>query len=427
MSEPDRHTDARWNTMSVPADDLPALSYLDPNEITRLYGPRFQRNPMGLYREMRRRHGPVAPVLLDGDVPAWLVLGYRELHFVTSNPDIFGRDSRRWNAWDRIPPDWPLLPVVGHRPSVLYTEGEEHHRRAGAISDVLAAVDQFELRTTCERIADQLIDGFAGRGEAELMDGYAHRMPLLTVAALLGFPEAETPSLMRDIFVTLDNGEDAVGAHERVAARTAWLLDQCRLRPGPDIPSRLAAHPVGLTDDEIREDLMVLLAAAQQNTAYWIGNTLRLMLTDARFAVTISGGRRSIGQALNEVLWEDTPTQIMTGRWAVRSTTLGGQRIQSGDMIVLGLAAANADPQIRPDSYDGPGGNHAYMSFSHGEHRCPYPAQEIAEVVTRTAVEILLDRLPDLTLAVPADALVWRPTVWMRGLTALPVEFTPTA
>jgi len=91
---------------------------------------------------------------------------------------------------------------------------------------------------------------------------------------------------------------------------------------------------------------------------------------------------------------------------------------------VLGLAAANSDPQVRPESGDSTG-NEAYMSFSHGEHGCPYPAQEIARTITRVGIEVLLDRLPDIVLAVEPDALEWRSSVWMRGLTALPVEFTP--
>ena len=122
-----------------------------------LSAPQYQQTPGELYREMRRQHGPVIPITLDGGVPAWLVLGYRELHHVTSNDQLFARDSRRWHAWDSIPPDWPLLPFVGYQPSVLFTEGAEHRRRAGAISEALGAVDQFELRARCEHIADELM------------------------------------------------------------------------------------------------------------------------------------------------------------------------------------------------------------------------------------------------------------------------------
>ena len=96
-----------------------------------LGGPRFQTEPAQLYREMRRDHGAVTPVVLDGDVPAWLVLGYRELHQVTGDPVLFSRDSDLWNQWDRIPDDWPLLPMIGRKqPSILYTVGERHRERA---------------------------------------------------------------------------------------------------------------------------------------------------------------------------------------------------------------------------------------------------------------------------------------------------------
>ncbi|HEY7486340.1 MAG TPA: cytochrome P450, partial [Streptosporangiaceae bacterium] len=56
---------------------------------------------------------------------------------------------------------------------------------------------------------------------------------------------------------------------------------------------------------------------------------------------------------------------------------------------------------------------------------CPHPAQEIAEVIAEIAIEVLLDRLPDVTLAVADEALVWRASPWMRGLIALPVRFSP--
>ncbi|AXI78396.1 cytochrome P450 [Peterkaempfera bronchialis] len=392
-----------------------------------LDGLQFQQTTAELYRKLRREHGAVAPVVLDGGVPAWLVLGYREVHYVTSNDQLFARDSRRWHAWDSIPDDWPLLPYVGYQPSVLFTEGAEHRRRSGAISDALGGVDQFELQSTCERIADQLIDAFAGRGAADLMADYAHLLPLLAVVKMCGLPDSETPDLVRDLTASLDAGEDddPVAAYGRVQDRIQRLVESRHQRPGPDVPSRLLAHEAGLTDEQIVQDLISVIAAAQQPTANWIGNTLRLMLTDERFSVTLSGGRRSIGQALNEVLWEDTPTQNFIGRWAARDTQLAGRRIRQGDLLILGLAAANTDPQVRPDAAAGAAGNQAHLSFSHGEHQCPYPAPELAEVIAKAAVEVLLDRLPDVEVAVDAATLVWRPSIWMRGLEALPVEFSP--
>jgi hypothetical protein len=69
---------------------------------------------------------------------------------------------------------------------------------------------------------------------------------------------------------------------------------------------------------------------------------------------------------------------------------------QAGRLVDV---AANTDPQVWPDSFAIAGGNHAHVSSSHGEHGCPYPARELAEVIAHTAVEVLLDRLPDVRLA----------------------------
>ncbi|MER7936146.1 cytochrome P450 [Streptomyces sp. NPDC093272] len=394
-----------------------------------LAGLQYQQTPSQLYRSLRREHGPVAPVLLDGDIPAWLVLGYPEVSYVTSHDELFARDSRRWNQWDAIPPDWPLLPYVGYQPSVLFTEGTEHQRRAGVITQALEGVDQFELARECELIAGQLISSFAGSGEAELMSTYAHALPARGVLWMCGMPQdsTDTEQLVDDLRISLDAGEgdDPVAAYMRVGERIMQLVKEKRDRPGSDVTSRMLLDPAGLSDEEIVQDLISVIAAAQQPTANWICNTLRLLLTDERFALNVSGGRVSVGEALNEVLWLDTPTQNFIGRWAVRDTQLGGRLIREGDCLVLGLAAANTDPQIWPESHVG-AENSAHLSFSNGEHRCPYPAPLLADVMARTAVETLLERLPDLVLAVEADDLTWRPSVWMRGLTSLPVRFTPT-
>jgi cytochrome P450 len=93
-------------------------------------------------------------------------------------------------------------------------------------------------------------------------------------------------------------------------------------------------------------------------------------------------------------------------------------------MLVLSVAAAHADPAVQPGVADDASANRAHLAFGHGEHRCPVHAEEFAEVIAQTAVEVLLDRLPDVRLAVPAPDLVWAPAIWVRGLTALPVTFT---
>ncbi|MFE4752033.1 cytochrome P450 [Streptomyces mirabilis] len=392
-----------------------------------LSGPRFQTDPAELYREMRRDHGAVTPVVLDGDIPAWLVLGYRELHQVTGDPVLFSRDSELWNQWDRIPDDWPLLPMIGRKqPSILYTVGERHRERAAMISDALEAVDAFELRAQAERFADELIDAACAKGEADLIGGYAALLPVRVLAMLYGFSEEQGPGLVTALNDMVNGRENALAGQQHLAGSMAQLIADRKAAPASDVVSRMLANTAGFTDEEIIQDLMVMMAAGHQPTADWIGNSLRLMLTDERFAASLFGGRNSVAEAMNEVLWEDTPTQNVAGRWASRDAQLGGHRVRAGDLLLLGLQGANSDPQVRTDGSALTGGNNAHFSFGHGEHRCPFPAQEVAEVIARTGIEVVLDRLPDIDLAVPADSLTRRPSPWLRGLTELPVRFTPT-
>ncbi|WP_393081591.1 cytochrome P450 [Streptomyces sp. LN704] len=391
-----------------------------------LSGPRFQTEPAELYREMRRDHGSVASVVLDGDIPAWLVLGYRELHQVTGDPVLFSRDSDLWNQWDRIPDDWPLLPMIGRKQnSILYTVGERHRERAAMISEALEAVDPFELRTHAERFADELIDAACAKGEIDLVGDYAALLPVRVLATLYGFSEEQGPGLVTALNDMINGREGALAGQQHLAGSMARLLADRKADPANDVVSRMLADTSGFTDEEIIQDLMVMMAAGHQPTADWIGNSLRLMLTDDRFAASLFGGRNSVAEAMNEVLWEDTPTQNVAGRWASRDTQLGGHRVRAGDLLLLGLQGANSDPQVRTDGSALTGGNNAHFSFGHGEHRCPFPAQEVAEVIARTGIEVVLDRLPDIDLTVSADSLTRRPSPWLRGLTELPVRFTP--
>ncbi|WP_314174486.1 cytochrome P450 [Streptomyces winkii] len=395
-----------------------------------MFGHRFISENRGqLYRDMREQHGPVAPVTLIGDVPAWLVLGYRELHQITGNPALFTRDSSVWNMWERIPQDWPLMPMVGRQPSILYEVGDRHERRSALVSDALRGVDPFELHTHCEQHADELIDAFCERARADLVDQYAMQLPALVLARIFGFTDEDGAALVPSINAVVDGDDGAIEGRQHLQRAMGTLLRSRAISPAGDVATRMQTHPDSgeFSSEEILEDMMVNIVSGHQPTADWISNSLRLMLTDDRFAASLGGGRASVGEAMNEVLWEETPTQNIAGRWTTRDTQLGGRHIQGGDLLILSFAAANADPQIRPDQHSFTGGNSAFLSFGHGSHRCPYPAQEIAEGIARTGIEVLLDRLPDVDLAVPEEELTWRPSPFLRGLEALPVTFTPTS
>ncbi|GAB3740448.1 cytochrome P450 [Nocardiopsis nanhaiensis] len=380
------------------------------------------------HRWMHREHGPVVPVLLEEDITAWLVIGYRELHYVLSSPALFARSSTRWNGWDRLSPESPLQTVLAPIPNLLFAEGEDHRRRSQAVGGTLESIDPHELRGVITRFADRLVDGFCGDSRAELRAQYAGWLPSLVLGWMYGFDDEEIDVLAKAMSVLFDSsGAEVFEAYTELGGRFGTAISERRSRPRADMISRLVADPIGYTDDQLTAELIGILGGGDQPTTEWIGNALRLMLTDARFSASFSGARSSVRDALAEVLWEDSPSQIHAGRFAAVDLELAGRFVRKGDLVMLGYGAANRDPKVRGTGDDRMGANHGHLSFSHGKHACPHAAQGIAELIATTGVEVLLDRLPDIELAVPPEDLRWRPSPWARGVVSLPVTFTPVS
>ncbi|MFJ4191329.1 cytochrome P450 [Kitasatospora sp. NPDC089509] len=399
--------------------------------LTPLYGPAVAEDPHGLYARLRERYGPVAPIELEPGVEAWLVIGYPELLELTRNEALFSKDSRHWRvpAEGRLAADSRLKPMTAWRPTLLNLDGAEHQRLRTAVSDTLAQIDHRQLRETTEAAANGLIDSWGPDGTADLIGQYARALPLLVSTQLVGLPIGSGPRVIELISAFVDSGPESVRAAGEFQTTLADLVRRRRTGPDADLTSWLLAHPAGLTDEEAAHHLVVMMVAGNETCINWIGNTLRLLLTDRRFRATLTGGRLTVSDALEEVLWRDPPTQNFPGRWATGDTVLGGQYINAGDMLVLGLAAANADPAAQgaaAAAHGSLGGNRAHLAWGAGKHVCP--AQHPARIIVETAVETLLHRLPDLQLAVPPGELNWRPSPWSRALVTLPVlysAFTP--
>ncbi|MEU0402356.1 cytochrome P450 [Streptomyces sp. NPDC006197] len=411
---------------AVPPPGCPAHIADGPGGATRLYGPAAETDPMGLYEKLRAAHGPVAPVLLDGDVRAWLVLGYLENRDVASRPTQFSRDPRVWHGWrsgEIDPATSPLIPMIGWRPDCVCADGEEHQRLRGAVTAGLNQFDHRGVRRHITRFAHQVIDTFCESGEADLVEQFTEAVPMLTLSHLLGMSDEDAPRLVhaaRDLFKAT---ETSLASNAYVLECLEQLVAEKHARPGHDIASALLAHPAGLTDEEVQHHLRLILLAGYETTANLMSNVMRMVVTDPRFRGSLAGGQMTLPEAVEQVLWDEPPLMVCPGRWANGDTTLGGQQIKAGDMLLLGLAAGNVDQTIRPDSATPVHHNRAHLSFSAGTHECP--GQDIGRIIADAGIDILLTRLPDIALAVPEESLSWRSSTWARHLTALPVTFAP--
>ncbi|MEU4894642.1 cytochrome P450 [Streptomyces sp. NPDC044780] len=398
----------------------PAVGYLGGGARVPMYGSDFAADPHGHYARMRAA-GPIIPVELAPGVNAWLVTGYSLALDVLRDTERFTKDPRSWAALSegRIPEDSPVLGIMMYRPNALFSDGAAHARYRGAINDSLSRIDPHALSEYVERSAETAIDSFAERGEADLLSEYAAIIPLLVFNQLFGSTPEQGSELVRVTAIMFDaTSDETTQANVDMLRYLADLVEAKRHRPGADVTSWMIAHPSELSDEELMQQIALLLAAGTEAQMNLIANALRLLLSDDRFAGELSGGSLPVQDALDEVLWTDPPLANFGARFARYDVEIGGAWLRMGDPVLISYAAANNDPELAGADRIG---NRAHLAWSAGEHRCP--ADGTARAIASVAIEKLLDRIPDLELAVPAERLTWRPGPFHRALTSLPVRF----
>lgn len=391
-------------------------------DVTRLYGREAAVDPHGIYTRLRGEHGPVAPVLLEGDVPAWLVLGYRECRRVLDNPLQFSRDSRIWRDWQegRIEATHPLIPMVGWRPDCVSQDGEPHRRLRGAVTDNLQAVAGRGIRRHVTYFANKQIDAFA-EGTADLVGDFADYLPMLVLTRVFGLAASEGRSLAESSAQVIKGGADALEHNDRIMRILADLAERKRSEPGADFTTGLIAHQADLDEDEVLNHLRLVLITAQTTTSNLLARVLQAILTDSARLAGLVSGELNVSSVVEEVMWDTPPLAVLPGRFATADLELGGVGVKEGDLLILGLAAGNLDPGIRPDSGVSVQGNQSHLAFSGGPHECP--GQNIGQAIIEGAIDTLLHRLPGLRLAVPADELTATASTWEARLDSLPVTF----
>ncbi|MEU3010597.1 cytochrome P450 [Nocardia asteroides] len=391
----------------------------DGQERVPLYSEQFAADPQGAYRDMRHRYGSLVPVDLVPGVPATLVIGYRTAVQILNDPDHFPADPRMWQR--DIPADCPVLPMMCYRPNAIRTSGTEHVRYRQVTVAGLAGVDLYRLHRTVEQIAMPVINGFCTDGTADLLSQYAFPVIFATINAMLGVPDEIGGRVATGMAQMFEGGDTAVRGAQMLETALYDLVALKRQAPGDDVTTRLVQHPQQLGDEELMNQLLTMYGAGIEPTLNLILNTVRLMLTDHRFAGSLLGGSLSTRDALDEVLYTDPPMANFCTTYPRQPILVDDVWLPANQPVLISMAACNNDPTIGSGDFLD---NRAHLAWSTGPHGCP--AKSPAYLIAQEVIDQLLDALPELELAVPEAELVWRPGPFHRALAALPVRFPKT-
>lgn len=275
-------------------------------------------------------------------------------------------------------------------------------------------------------LAHRVIDGFAGRGEADLVRDFTARFPFLVFGLRMGLPLERADRFMDWAFDILSYPIDHAAGTAAAAALTRYtrpVLAERRARPQDDLLSMMAhAEHRGrrLDDEEILAHVRALFSAGATTTHHGLGNTLFAVLSHPELLERLRAEPARIGAAVDEMLRWEPPLGVLP-RLAPRAAHVAGEEVAAGTLLLFGIASASRDPAVypEPDRFDPERRPRRLLTFGFGSHHCP--GAHLARAQIAVGLRALLERLPGLRLSHPDEALP-QGTV-MRGPRRLDVVF----
>lgn len=313
---------------------------------------------------------------------------------------------------------------------MLGMDEPEHGRHRALVSKAFSqkALARWE-DDLVSKVGNALIDRFADRGSVDLVKEFNFPYPTLIIAGLLGLPQEDYAQFQKWSISLLSftvNQERGREASQALAEYFAPILAARREDPREDLISALAGAEIDgekLSDEEIYSFLRLLLPAGVETTYRALGNLLYGLLTNPDQLEAVRADRSLLPQAIEEaVRWE--PPLIMITRVATRDTELGGVQIPEGSSVMPVLGAANRQDEryADPDEFNIFRDPKPNIGWGHGVHVCL--GMHLARLEMRVALNLLLDRLPNLRLDPAAEDPYIRGQAF-RSPTSVPILFDP--
>ncbi|MFB6563239.1 MULTISPECIES: cytochrome P450 [unclassified Streptomyces] len=428
------HEQTSGNPAETPADtpaDTPST------EGPTLFDWEFATDPYPAYAWLRE-HSPVHRTKLPSGVEAWLVTRYADARQALADQRLSKNPAHHAEPAHAK----GKTGIPGERKAELMThllniDPPDHTRLRRLVSKAFTPRRVAEFAPRVQALTDHLIDAFAGKGEADLIHEFAFPLPIYAICEMLGVPREDQDDFRDWAGMMIRHGGGPRGGVARSVKQMRTYLGELIHRKrddlGDDLISdliRASDHGDHLTEGEATAMAFILLFAGFETTVNLIGNGVHSLFMNPgqreRLQRSLAAGESGLlATGVEELLRYDGPVELATWRFATEPLTLGGMRIETGDPVLVVLAAADRDPErfADPDTLDLSRTDNQHLGYGHGIHYCL--GAPLARLEGQTALATLLTRLPDLELAVPSQDLRWRGGLIMRGLRTLPVRFAP--
>jgi cytochrome P450 len=297
--------------------------------------------------------------------------------------------------------------------TILEMEGKEHLRQRRLVTPAFSPRALREgLDGVVERIIHQLVDSFVSDGSADLVSQFTFTYPLRVMAHVMGLPIADFEQFHHWALELLSIAEDpqrGFDAAQKIVEYLRPILEERLREPREDLVSTLVHAQVEgerLTDEEVLSFLRLLLPAGAETTYRLTGSLIYALLSHPDALAEVRSDPAALDLAIEETLRWESAVQYVS-RETTREVEVSGTTLAPGELLMLAVGSANRD-ETRfddPDRFDIHRKNVSdHVAFGFGEHFCL--GSSLARLEARSAVSILLDRLPNLRFAPDADCRI---------------------
>ena len=379
--------------------------------------PQWSADPYPIQDDLRQRC-PIAHTDRFGG--GWLPVKYEDVAAIAYDTDRF---SSRSIIMGNFRPPRNIAPIGGTPP--ISSDPPFHHDARKLLLPAFTKSEISKQEPATRAFCHSLIDAFEDADVVDAARDYAQHIPMRVIANMMGFPPEDGPKFRVFVEDALEGiNREPEQRIERIERLFGYLLAQVHDHldnPRDDLTSYLlnaelygnkleAAHVVGA---------MALLLIAGIDTSWSaIGASLWHLARTPADRERLVADPGLMPTAIEEFLRAYAP--VTMARLVKDDMHWHGVDMKADDWILLSFPAANRDPLQfeRADEVIIDREVNRHAAFGLGIHRCI--GSHLARLELRVALEVWLERIPEFTVANPAD-VAWS-AGQIRGPRELPLR-----
>ena len=322
--------------------------------------------------------------------------------------------------------------------SMLHMDDPRHARLRGLISRGFTPRTLAQVEAQVDRVAAEIVDDLAERGECDFVTDVAARLPLQIICEMMGVPKSLHAEVLDHSNVILSSGdpeyvpkgtnllEAILVAGGALAAIMTDLAASRLAEPAEDITSALVHAEVDgerLSEAELASFFILLCTAGNETTRNAISHGLWALTEHPEqqrvWVEDLDGVTRT---AVEEIVRWATPVLQFRRTVTTDGVTLGDHVFSAGDKVVLWYYSANRDEDVfeDPQRFDLRRSPNNHIGFGGpGPHFClgAHLARREISVMFRQ----LLGRFPNIRSTAQPERLR---SNFINGIKHLPCSIT---